>query len=60
MKLQLIARHIRDDVDHVIREVKDERNASILIDTIEEKLEEDRPDGFNWRYSIVPADENYR
>ncbi|RWD47450.1 hypothetical protein [Mesorhizobium sp.] len=60
MKLQLIGRHIRDDQDFVVSEVNSEVNILILISLMEQKIEEDRPEGSNWRYSIQPTEEAYK
>jgi len=59
MKLQLIARHLRDDVDHVIAEVDHEANIGLLVDRMEDEIEDNRSEGSNWRYSIQPTDEAY-
>ncbi|RWP44258.1 MAG: hypothetical protein EOR04_04890 [Mesorhizobium sp.] len=60
MRLQLIARHLRDDQDHVIEEVDSEVNVQILISHMEQEIEGDRPAGSNWRYSIQPTEEAYK
>lgn len=60
MRLQLIARHLRDDQAFVIEEVDDETNLLILIERMEQEIEDDRSEGSNWRYSIQPTEEAYK
>lgn len=60
MRLQLIARHLRDDQDHVIAEVGDARHVSLLIDQMVDEIAANRSEGANWRYSIVPTEEVYK
>ncbi|MDV2965547.1 hypothetical protein RZ532_06155 [Nitratireductor aquimarinus] len=60
MKLQLIARHLRDDVDRVVEEVDDVSQVQTLLQTMEREIAEDRDQGSNWRMSIRPTEDTYR
>ncbi|MCV0350156.1 MAG: hypothetical protein K5863_08775 [Nitratireductor sp.] len=60
MKLQLVARHLRDDVDRVVEEVDDVSQVQTLLQTMEREIAEDRAQGSNWRMSIRPAEDTYR
>lgn len=59
MKLKLIARHLRDDIDHVIME-EVEQNLGVLISRMKQEIEENRSEGSNWRFYIVPHKDIYK
>ncbi|WP_292549633.1 hypothetical protein [Mesorhizobium sp.] len=56
MKLQLIARHLRDDQDHEIAWSDD---PVALVRRMAEEIESNRSEGSNWRYAITPTNEEY-
>lgn len=56
MRLKLIARHIRDDQDY---ELEESDYVDLLIERMRHEIEENKPEGSNWRYSIIPTDEAY-
>ncbi|WP_353640776.1 hypothetical protein [Mesorhizobium sp. WSM2239] len=62
MKLQLVARHLRDDQDLVVEDagVVDDVNVAILISHMEAEIEANRAEGANWRFSIQPIEETYK
>ncbi|MEI4482250.1 MULTISPECIES: hypothetical protein [unclassified Phyllobacterium] len=59
MKLQLIARHLRDNVDHVIDEVDSESSIDLLVASMKTEIETNHSERSNWRYYIKPTEETY-
>ncbi|WP_181176979.1 MULTISPECIES: hypothetical protein [unclassified Mesorhizobium] len=57
MKLQLIARHIRDDQDNIL-ELDDDVVA--LLERMKLEIEENKSEGSNWRFAITPTKEAYQ
>lgn len=60
MKLQLVARHLRDDEDIVIEKVDHHANIWSLFDRMKQEIEADKAEGSNWRYSITPTEDTYK
>lgn len=56
MKLQLVARHLRDDQDNIVEEGDD---VVALFERMKLEMEADKDQGSDWRFSIRPDEEAY-